>query len=69
MSFFGGDQKQGSANAWGGFFKQAISSVETRFDSLLDQDATGSSNKNNAGAQDEGNLKCSGLRHFVCNLC
>ncbi|CAO3696573.1 unnamed protein product [Umbelopsis ramanniana] len=51
MSFFGGDQKQGSANAWGGFFKQAISSVETRFDSLLDQDAPGSSNKNNADAQ------------------
>ena len=58
MSFFGGEQKQGSANAWGGFFKQAISSVETRFDSLLDQDATGSSNKNNADAQDEGKLKC-----------
>ncbi|KAI8578862.1 hypothetical protein K450DRAFT_74085 [Umbelopsis ramanniana AG] len=53
MSFFGGDQKQGSANAWGGFFKQAISSVETRFDSLLDQDATGLSNKNNGDAQDE----------------
>ncbi|KAI9286235.1 TATA element modulatory factor 1 DNA binding-domain-containing protein [Umbelopsis sp. AD052] len=53
MSFFGGDQKQGSANAWGGFFKQAISSVETRFDSLLDQDTTGVSNKNNGDDQDE----------------
>jgi hypothetical protein len=64
MSFFGGDQKQGSANAWGGFFKQAISSVETRFDSLLDQDSTGSSNKNNAEAQDEGNLKDVGSQEF-----
>ncbi|KAM3582829.1 hypothetical protein VKS41_004594 [Umbelopsis sp. WA50703] len=43
MSFFSGDQKQGSTNAWGGFFKQAISSVETRFDNLLEQDSTGSS--------------------------
>ncbi|KAJ2963176.1 hypothetical protein NQZ79_g1836 [Umbelopsis isabellina] len=43
MSFFSGDQKQGNTNAWGGFFKQAISSVETRFDNLLEQDSTGSS--------------------------
>jgi hypothetical protein len=54
MSFFGGDQKQGGANAWGGFFKQAISSVENRFDNLLDQDSTGSSTTDNVESKDEG---------------
>jgi hypothetical protein len=48
MSFFSGN------NQWGGLLKQAISNVETTFDTLLEQPETSRNNAQGKEEKDDG---------------
>lgn len=52
---------------WGGFLKQAISNVETTFDSLLEQNASSTASMQNTGERSQ-TTSAQGIAPNACNI-